>query len=133
MAAADIMDVSAPGCVPSEPESGSLMISLRLPREFPAPSLKIFLALQTLDMITTLIGLRMGAREASLFIAQLMRRDPVSALLIAKILAVLLVALALRFKRPRLVVFLNYWFAAVVTWNLIMILTSQLSTFILRG
>ena len=55
-----------------------------------------------------------------------MRIGPVAALLIAKILAVALVSLALRFKRPRIVVFLNYWFAAVVTWNLATILVAQL-------
>ena len=54
-----------------------------------------------------------------------MRAGPVAALLIAKIMAVALVAVALRFKRPRVVVFLNYWFAAVVTWNFAMILYAQ--------
>jgi hypothetical protein len=49
----------------------------------------------------------------------------VAALLLAKIMAVLLVSLALKFKRPRVVVFLNYWFAAVVSWNLGMILLAQ--------
>ena len=63
----------------------------------------------------------MGAREASLFIGRLMHAGPIAALLIAKIFAVLLVAMALRFQRPRFVVFLNYWFAVVVTWNLVMI------------
>lgn len=95
-------------------------------RPFPAPSLTVFVALQVLDMLTTLLGLQMGAREASFFLAQLMKVGPVAALLIAKIVAVLLVALALKYKRPRLVVFLNYWFAAVVTWNLGTILTTQL-------
>jgi hypothetical protein len=56
-----------------------------------------------------------------------MRVGPVAALLIAKIIAVLLVAMAIKFKRPRVVVFLNYWFAAVVTWNLVVILVAQLS------
>ena len=95
-------------------------------RPFPAPSLTVFVALQVLDMLTTLIGLHLGAREASLFLANLMRVGPVAALLIAKILAVFLVAVAMRYKRPRVVVFLNYWFAAVVTWNLGTILTAEL-------
>jgi hypothetical protein len=69
----------------------------------------------------------LGAKEASLFLGQLMRIGPVAALLLAKIVAVLLVSAAMRYKRPRLVVFLNYWFAAVVTWNLATILSAQLS------
>jgi hypothetical protein len=88
----------------------------------PIPSLTVFVALQCLDILTTLLGLQLGAREASIFIGRLMHAGPVAALLIAKIFAVFLVAAALRFKRPRLVVFLNYAFAALVTWNLAMIL-----------
>jgi len=95
-------------------------------RAFPAPSLTVFVVLQVLDILTTLMGLEMGAREASLFLGQLMNVGPVAALLIAKIFAVLLVSAALKFKRPRVVVFLNYWFAALVTWNLGMILLARL-------
>ena len=100
-------------------------IPARLRREFPRASITTFLALQVLDILTTLIGLQVGAREASIFIGRLMSVGPVAALLIAKIFAVLLVASALRFKRPRVVVFLNYWFAVVVSWNLGTILVTQ--------
>ena len=62
-----------------------------------------------------------------MFLGRLMRAGPVAALLIAKIIAILLVAIAMKFKRPRVVVFLNYWFAAVVSWNLAIILFTQLS------
>jgi hypothetical protein len=98
---------------------------------FPAPSLTVFVALQVLDILTTLLGLRLGASEGSVFLGRLMRTGPLAALLIAKIIAVLLVCIALKFKRPRVVVFLNYWLAAVVTWNLVIILSSQLSA--MRG
>ena len=86
----------------------------------------MFVALQSLDVLTTLIGLQVGASEGRTFIGNLMRVGPLNALLISKIFAVLLVSLALRFKRPRLVVFLNYWSAAVVSWNLLMIVMSGL-------
>jgi hypothetical protein len=101
------------------------MISFLPRKEFPVPSLTVFVALQTLDILTTLLGLRIGASEGSFFIARLMRTDPIAALLIAKILAVALVSIALKFKRPRIVVFLNYWFAAVVTWNCGLIVLSE--------
>jgi hypothetical protein len=106
----------------------SFPIPLATRRHFPAPSLTVFVVLQLLDMLTTLLGLRMGAQEGSLFLGRLMRAGPVAALLIAKIIAVLLVAMAMKFKRPRMVVFLNYWFAAVVSWNLLILLTTQLSS-----
>lgn len=94
-------------------------------RSFPAPSLATFVALQTLDILTTLLGLEMGAEESSMFLGKLMSVGPVAALLIAKIIAVLLVTIAMKMKRPRIVVFLNFWFAAVVSWNLVIILVSQ--------
>ena len=104
-----------------------MAITLPLPKKgFPVPSLTVFLTLQVLDILTTLLGLQLGAREASIFLGRLMNAGPVAALLIAKIFAVLLVATALRFKRPRVVVFLNYWFAAIVTWNLGTIMITQL-------
>ena len=90
-------------------------------REFPAPSLTVFFLLQGLDLFTTLIGLRLGAAEGSYFVNHLMHLGTVEALLISKTFAILLGMAALRFKRPRVVVFLNYWFAVVVTWNLGMI------------
>jgi hypothetical protein len=93
-------------------------------REFPAPSLSVFFSLQALDVLTTLIGLRLGASEASFFVGRMMRLGPVEALLIAKTFAVLLAMAALKFKRPRVIVFLNYWFAALVTWNLATIFLS---------
>jgi hypothetical protein len=100
--------------------------ALGKPKPQPRPSLIVFVALQTLDILTTLIGLRIGASEGSMFIGGLMRVGPVAGLLISKIFAVLLVSVALKFRRPRVVVFLNYWSAAVVTWNLIMIVLAAL-------
>jgi len=95
--------------------------TLRIRREFPPASLTTFVILQVLDILTTMIGLQMGARETSIFIGRLMNAGPIAALLIAKLFAALLVAAAMRFKRPRIVVFLNYWFAVIVSWNLLMI------------
>ena len=97
------------------------MIPFHLHKEFPAPSLTVFVALQILDIFTTIVGMKMGAAETSLFIGRLMQVGPVAALLIAKLFAVLLVAIALKMQRPRTVVFLNFWFVAVVSWNLVMI------------
>jgi hypothetical protein len=103
------------------------MASIAVGKEFPRPSLTVFVALQTLDLLTTMIGLRLGADEGSLFIGRLMNMGPFSALLISKIVAVVLVCLALRYRRPRLIVILNYWSALVVTWNLVMIFLAFLS------
>jgi len=58
------------------------------------PSVSVFVLLQVLDVLTTLIGLHLGAGEASLFISRLMRVGPVPALMVSKILAVILVMIA---------------------------------------
>ena len=97
-----------------------------LRREFPAPSLTVFFVLQALDVLTTLIGLSAGASEASVFVGRLMQLGPLAGLLMSKCFAIVLVGAALRFKRPRVIVILNYWFAAVITWNLAMIGASML-------
>ena len=89
--------------------------------------MKVFFALQALDVLTTLLGLKAGAHEANLFVGQLMQFGAVPALLLAKMLAMMLVLAAFAFQRARLVVFLNFWFAAVVTWNLGTILSALYS------
>jgi hypothetical protein len=85
------------------------------------PSLSVFVFLQILDVLTTMIGLRLGAGEASAFVGSLMHLGLVPGLMISKILAVLLVLIALRRKKPQIVVMANIWFAGLITWNLLLI------------
>ena len=91
------------------------MISFHVRRDFPAPSMTVFFALQALDVLTTLLGLRMGAREASVFVGRMLVLGPVAGLLISKCFAVILVSAALAFHRHRLIVFLNLMFAVLIT------------------
>lgn len=95
-----------------------------LRKEFPTPSMTVFFSLQALDVVTTLLGIRMGAGEASFFVGRLMKLGTLEGLLISKLFAIILVAAALSFRRQRVVVFLNYYFAALITWNLITIIIS---------
>ena len=118
--------MNSAGALTSRKAGWIRFFSRRAPGEFPTPSLSVFVFLQTLDILTTLIGLQVGAQEASIFIGSLMNIGPIAALLISKIFGVLLVASALKFRRPRVIVFLNYWFALVVGWNLLMILWLEL-------
>lgn len=89
---------------------------------FPTPSIGLFLGLQILDVLTTLIGLHFGAQEGSSFIGHLLESAPLSGLIISKILAAGLAAFAVFLNKKRVLVFLNIWFAAVVAWNAIEIL-----------
>lgn len=97
-------------------------------REFPVPSMGVFLTLQVLDVLTTLIGLHFGASEASIFISHLMRLGVIEALAISKLFAIILASAAIGYKRGRVVVVLNYWFAAVVGWNVCAILYTGIAT-----
>jgi len=74
---------------------------------FPTPSVGLFLGLQILDILTTLIGLHLGAQEGSTFIGRLLQSGPVSGLIISKILAAGLAAFAVFLNRKRILVFLN--------------------------
>ena len=94
---------------------------LGIPRAFPTPSIGLFLGLQVLDVLTTLIGLHLGAQEGSTFIGHLLQTGPLSGLIISKILAAGLAAFAVFLNRKRVLVFLNIWFGAVVAWNLLAI------------
>jgi len=89
-------------------------------------SISIFLFLQALDVLSTLIGTRLGAQESNFFISRLMNVGPAAGLSLAKMLAVFLVTVAFLLNRRRLIVFVNFWFAAVVTWNLAMIFLQAL-------
>jgi hypothetical protein len=102
----------------------AVTIPFPIRRGYPAPSMSVFFGLQALDVLTTIIGLHLGAREASVFVGRLIALGPVPGLLISKCFAIILAGAALRFRRPHLVVFLNYWFSAVVTWNLFTILSA---------
>jgi len=92
------------------------------------PSLSVFVFLQILDVLTTLIGLRLGAGEASVFVARMMHLGPLPGLMISKLLAVMLVLIALRHHQPRVVVLANFWFAGIVTWNLTLIFSQAWKT-----
>lgn len=81
----------------------------------------LFLGLQILDVLTTMLGLHLGAQEGSAFVSRLLQAGPLSGLIIAKILAAGLAAFAVFLNRKRILVFLNIWFAGVVIWNLIAI------------
>ena len=84
----------------------------------------VFFGLQFLDVLTTMIGLRLGAHEASAFVGRMLTLGPLAGLLVSKCFAIILAAAAIAFKRPRVVVFLNYWFAVVIAWNLFMIFST---------
>jgi hypothetical protein len=86
--------------------------------EFSSRAFTIFIVLQVLDVLTTLLGLRLGAGESNFFIGRLMQLGPLPGLLISKLICLSMVVTIVIFGRGRVMRLLNPWCAAVVTWNL---------------
>src|SRR5579863_10452708 len=84
-------------------------------------SLQLFLYLQLLDVVTTMLGMRMGLSEASPFIHFLMRFGVMGGLLGSKIVSVALGAFCVWRRRFRVIELINYWYAVLVVWNLVLI------------
>lgn len=87
-------------------------------------SVKVFLYLQILDFLTTLVGFKLGVPEASPFVRSLMHLGPGFAVAASKIMAIGLLGLCVALRRTHLVRWINYWYAGLIIWNLCSILIS---------
>ena len=88
------------------------------------PVTQIFIYLQLLDLLTTLVGFKLGAAEASPFIRMLMHAGPVTGVLTSKVLALGLGALCVHTQKHHLIKWATYWYGGLVVWNLIIMLTA---------
>lgn len=84
--------------------------------------ISLFLYLQVLDVLSTLIGFSLGNTEASPFIRLLVRWGPMAGLALSKGIAISLAAACFAFKKTGLIRLINYWYALLVIWNLYTIL-----------
>ena len=85
--------------------------------------IEVFIYLQVLDFITTLIGMRLGLGEASPFIRWLMQVGPGAGLALSKLVAFALGGACIWLKRRHLLRWVNYWYAGLVVWNMGLILS----------
>jgi hypothetical protein len=87
------------------------------------PAIPVFLYLQLLDFLTTLVGFKLGASEASPFIVKLIHAtSPVLGVAASKVVGLGIGGLCVAMNRVRLVGWINYWYAGVIVWNLCIIL-----------
>jgi hypothetical protein len=86
------------------------------------PQFQIFLYLQVLDLLTTIIGLRLGLGEASPFIRGVIAWGPAAAVVMSKAVAFGLAGACVALKRRSLIGRINYGYAALAVWNLGLIL-----------
>ncbi|MBI1899179.1 MAG: hypothetical protein HYZ57_20980 [Acidobacteria bacterium] len=85
-------------------------------------SLQVFLYLQVLDLLTTLVGFKLGLSEASPFVRYLIGWGPAAGVLLSKIVAVTLAGICIAVRKTHIIGWINYWYAALVVWNLALIL-----------
>ena len=88
--------------------------------------IQIFIYLQLLDALTTLVGFRLGAMEASPAVRMLMHVGPGIGLAASKIVALVLGGYCIYSGRHRLIRLANYWYGGLVVWNLMIILALAL-------
>ena len=89
------------------------------------PGLQIFLVLQLLDVVTTMIGFKVGLAEASPFVRFLIHLGPMTGLLVSKVIAILLAGFCVWSGRYQVIRYINYWYAALVAWNVALITLRQ--------
>lgn len=86
--------------------------------------IQVFIYLQLLDLLTTLIGFKLGASEASPLIRMLMHAGPVAGVALSKLLALALGAVCVYRKKYHLIRLASYWYGALVVWNLMVMLAA---------
>jgi hypothetical protein len=88
-------------------------------------AIQVFVYLQLLDFLTTLIGFRLGASEASPFIAKIIHAtSPALGVGASKLLGLGIGGLCLATNRARLITWINYWYAGLILWNLSVLLVA---------
>jgi len=85
---------------------------------------QIFVYLQLLDLLTTLVGFKLGAAEASPFIRMLMHAGPAAGVMASKVLALGLGGFCVYMRKQHLIRWATYWYSGLVVWNLIVMLTA---------
>lgn len=84
--------------------------------------LQVFLYLQLLDFMTTVVGLRMGGHEVSPFVHWLTTMGPTAGVALSKLVAFALGGICIWYRKERVICWVNYFFAALVVWNLAQIM-----------
>jgi hypothetical protein len=85
---------------------------------------QVFIYLQLLDLLTTLLGLRLGAAEASPFVRLMMHFGPAAGVIGSKVLALGIGALCLYMNKANVVRWISYWYGGLVIWNLMVMLAA---------
>jgi hypothetical protein len=89
-------------------------------------AIQVFVYLQLLDFLTTLVGFRLGASEASPFIAKLIHvTSPAMGVFASKVVGLGIGGLCVAAGRVKLIGWINYWYAGLIVWNLCILLVAE--------
>lgn len=90
---------------------------------------QVFVYLQVLDFLTTMVGFKLGASELSPFVVKLIHASsPAMGVAASKMVGLAVAGLCVATNRARMLTWANYWYAALVVWNLSMILSASGNT-----
>jgi hypothetical protein len=90
-----------------------------------SPYLQLFLYLQVLDFLTTMVGFKIGLQEISPVVKQFVEIHPALGVGASKLAAVGLAGICVMIGRAYLIRWINYWYAALVVWNLCIMLVAR--------
>ena len=86
---------------------------------------QVFVYLQLLDFLTTIVGFKLGLGEASPFIRLLMSVGPEAGVALSKAVAIGIGGICIWLQKQHVIRWINYWYAGLVVWNLVLILRSS--------
>ena len=87
-------------------------------------TIQVFVGLQLLDLLTTLLGFKLGAAEASPFIRMLMHAGPTAGVVLSKVLALALGGVCIYTGKSHLIRWISYWYGGLIAWNLMVMLVA---------
>ena len=87
-------------------------------------TIQVFVGLQLLDLLTTLLGFKLGAAEASPFIRMLMHAGPTAGVVLSKVLALALGGVCIYAGKSHLIRWISYWYGGLIAWNLMVMLVA---------
>jgi hypothetical protein len=85
--------------------------------------IQVFIYLQLLDFLTTLLGLRMGLSELSPAVRLMTALGPEAGVGFSKVIALGFGGLCIWLNKRHVIRWINYWYAALIVWNLSLILS----------
>lgn len=112
----------------AEPQRTPALSKVQLRALLQSGAVQLFVYVQLLDFLTTLVGFRFGASEASPFIRLLMGGGPIFGVAVSKLVALALAAACVSLQKYHLIRWATYWYCGLIVWNLMIILASRQPT-----